>query len=429
MRIRIEDVYIVTMTSPQIIFGDVQIEGHLITKVGKFERGTVDKIIHGNKSIVMPGLINSHTHLGMSFFRNYADDLNLDEWLNKKIWPIEKKLTSRDVYYASCLSMIEMIKTGTTSFLDMYLDLEGVIKATVDMKMRGNLTRGFVSKSKEEKKRDIKDTIDKFKKWQGYDGRIKIGVGPHAIYTCDDSYLKVLKALALKMNTFLNIHLSETQKEVYDSLEKYKLRPGEYLDKLGFFGTNIVLAHGVYLNEEEMKLMDKENVTIVTNPSSNMKLASGIINYEKLKNYKFNVALGTDGASSNNNQNMFLEMKEASLLAKIKSMNPKEGDAYQILKMATVNGAKALGYSNLGKIEKGALADLIMIDTNNYLYKPLNNIYSALVYSETGENVTTSIINGEIVLENGQLMLYNKEANVYKEMEKRFKRLKEDLNE
>lgn len=376
---------------------DIYIKGQHIEKIGENLQIEDDHVIDGENKLAVPGFINAHTHLGMSLFRNYADDMELMEWLSEKIWPIEAKLNPEDVYIGSLLSMAEMIKSGATTFCDMYFPIEPVYRAMDKIGIRGAITRGMMDV--EDGSISIKEHKEGYKKYNGaLDGRVTLFPGPHAIYTSSTEYLKEVIEVAKEYGRRINIHLSETETEVRDSLEKYKMTPIEYVNSLGLLELPTVAAHCVHITDEEIEIVKDKEFYPVYNPSSNLKLASGFTPVKKLLANGIKVCLGTDGSSSNNNQNMLEEIHIASIVNKAVEMDPKAVKAIEVLRMATINGAEALNI-NAGAIEEGRLADISIFDLNSLNFTPKNNLISALCYSASSEDIKTVIIDGKIVLD------------------------------
>lgn len=376
---------------------DIYIKGQNIEKIGENLQIEDDQVIDGDNKLAVPGFINAHTHLGMSLFRNYADDMELMEWLSEKIWPIEAKLNPEDVYIGSLLSMAEMIKSGATTFCDMYFPIEPVYRAMEKIGIRGAITRGMMDV--EDGSISIKEHKEGYKKYNGaLDGRVTLFPGPHAVYTSSTEYLKEVIEVAKEYGGRVNIHLSETETEVRDSLEKYKMTPIEYVNSLGLLELPTVAAHCVHITDEEIEIVKDKEFYPVYNPSSNLKLASGFTPVKKLLANGIKVCLGTDGSSSNNNQNMLEEIHIASIVNKAVEMDPKAVKAIEVLRMATINGAEALNI-NAGAIEEGRLADISIFDLNSLNFTPQNNLISALCYSASSEDIKTVIIDGKIVLD------------------------------
>jgi len=380
---------------------DVFIEGNRIKKIrDDLNLKATEKIDGKKEKAVIPGLINCHTHAAMALFRGYGDDLPLKEWLEKKIWPLEFKMTADDIYWGTKLAIVEMIKTGTTCFNDMYWIGDTIIQAAQEIGIRAKIGLVLLDHGPTGKKENVKKYWENFRKKKLE--TITFSVAPHAIFTVSRDNLIWAKNFAEKSHLILHTHLSETEKEVIDCLRKYHLRPVEYLDKIGFLNKNCILAHSIWLSEKEIRILAKRECSVVYNPCSNMKLASGIFPYKKLKKAGVNITLGTDGPASNNSLDMFLEMKFASLLQKIREMDPTIAPAKEIFKIATKNGAKALKI-NAGEIKEGKLADLILVDLNQVCFQPGHNFISDLVYSANGNCVSDVICNGKILMQERQI--------------------------
>lgn len=423
MNILIENVNVLTMVDGENIKkANIYIEDGKIKKISENTYDfNYDKKINGENKLAMPGLINAHTHVGMSFFRNYADDLELMTWLNDKIWPLEDKLEAEDVYWASLLSHAEMIMTGTTTFADMYYFEDQTIKALEKSKMRAQIARGLTLSDDNLEK--VKENIDLYKNYQSsQDGRITIAFGPHAVYTTDKDYLKEISRLAKKYNMPMHIHLSETKTENTDCMKRFNQSPSEVFEECGVFDLKTIAAHGVYLSEKDKKILASKDVSVVHNPSSNLKLSSGFLDVSSLINSGINISMGTDSSASNNNLSMFKEISLASLVSKYE--DPKNLRAFDILKLATINGAKALGLDDkIGSLEEGKLADIIIIDLNNPNHTPKNNLISSLCYSTYDRDVYCTIINGEIVYLDNKFTYLDIEE-VMRKSEESFKNLR-----
>ena len=410
---------------------DVLIKNDKIFEISNdINEKNVDKIIDAKDKILLPGFVNTHTHLSMTLFRGLADDLSLDEWLNDNIWPIEANLNGYYCYIGALLGAIELIKSGTTTFSDMYFYMEDVAKAVNESGIRAVLSYGMIDFGDEEKRKsEIKENLQLYKNCHDTaEGRIKIFFGPHSPYTASEELLKEVRQLANENNIGIHIHVSETQKEIKDVSEEKGLRPFEYLDSIGFLGPDVVCAHSVWLSDEEIEIIKKHNVKISHNPCSNMKLASGIAPISKLLENDICVAIGTDGASSNNNLDLIEELKTASLLQKVSTLDPKVLTSDEALAMGTINGARALGMEDeIGTIEVGKKADLILIDTNNANMVPnSSNLSSNIIYSANGSNVDTTICNGQILMENRKLTTLN-EQDIYKKAKEALDELKKAI--
>lgn len=377
-----------------------------------------DKVIDGKNKLVMPGLVNAHTHSAMTIFRNYAGDLTLEEWLFEKIIPAEGKLTPEDVYWGTMLGIAEMIKSGTTCFADMYLHMDEVVKAVEETGIRANISKGPITSSVRGKGLtvDVEGCTQFYKSWHNKgNGRIKVYVEIHSAYLFDEESLRGAAALAKELGTGIHIHILETAKEKEICAEKYGMNSPEVCLKCGIFDVPVFAAHCVHLTDEEMDLFRSRGVNVVHNPTSNLKLGSGIARVPLMLDKGLNICLGTDGASSNNNMDLFEEMNLAALLHKGYNRNPVLVNAQQALRMATVNGAKAIGFDGeVGSIKKGMKADLIILDTDKPHYFPMNDAVSAVVYTGQGADVDTVIIDGNILMENRELKTIDEEKVKYK---------------
>ncbi|RLG14809.1 MAG: amidohydrolase [Candidatus Nanohalarchaeota archaeon] len=379
---------------------DIYIKGNIINKIDSKINAKADNIIDAMSKAVLPSFLNLHTHAAMNLFRSYADDMKLEDWLKKKIWPVEARLTEDDVYWGAKFACLEMIKSGTAFFNDMYWHYGATARAADEMGLRANISAVFIDMFDNQKAKEQIERNEKlFIQSQQYSNRINFALGPHSIYTVSEKSLLWAKKFADKHNLMIHIHLSETEKEADDCIKKRKKRPVEYLEDIGFLGDNVIAAHCIHANDKEIKILKKYNVCVVYNPVSNMKLCSGVFPYEKMKNAGVNICLGTDGCASNNNLDMLEEMKFASLLQKSYSRNPVALPAKDCFKMAAINPAKAFGL-NCGRIEEGALADLILVDLKDLNLNPNHNLVSNLVYSANGTCVDTTICNGKILMHN-----------------------------
>lgn len=423
MNILIENVKILTMADGEVIKnGNIYIENEKIKKITSDKIDfSYDKKIDGKNYLAMPGLVNAHTHVGMSLFRNFSDDVELMTWLNEKIWPLEDKLIEEDVYWASLLSHAEMIMTGTTSFADMYYFEDQTIKALEKSKMRAQISIGLTLEDKNYKK--IEENIDLFKKYENsQNGRINIAFGPHAVYTTDKNYLKEINKYAKKYKMPIHIHLSETKTENTDCMKRFNQSPTEVFEECGIFENKTIAAHGVYLSDKDLDILSKYDVSVVHNPSSNLKLSSGFLDCTRVINKKINLAMGTDSSASNNNLSMIKEISLTSLVSKYN--NPQNLKAYDVLKMATINGAKALELDDkIGTLEEGKLADIILIDLNNPNHTPQNNLISSLPYSTFDKDVSYVIINGDLVYDDKKFVYLNEEE-IIKNAEESFQKLR-----
>jgi len=365
----------------------------------------VKEEIDAQGDLVFPGFVNAHGHFAMTLFRGVADDLPLMKWLKEYIWPIEAKLQKQDCYVGTQLAAIEMIQGGTTTACDMYFNEDQSLKALEEIGFRGVLGHGMIDFGNEEKgKQEILET-KKFIELVKSAKLCSVIVSPHATNTCSDDLLIAAKKLAEENKLPLQIHLAETKDEVDEIKKKKNCTPTKHLNDIGFLCENLVAGHCVWLNTEDIKLLKENNVKISHNPTSNLKLGSGIINYKDLAKSELTIALGTDGASSNNNLSMIEELRLASLLHKGVNTNPEILPASEAIKMATINGAKALGLENeIGSLEPGKKADLVILNTRLSNVWPPHDPYSLIAYCANDSNVYTTIINGQIIMKDRQFM-------------------------
>jgi 5-methylthioadenosine/S-adenosylhomocysteine deaminase len=363
-------------------------------------KGEAELIIDGNGAIALPGLTNTHTHAAMSLLRGYADDMILQDWLSQKIWPLEAHLTPADVYWGTRLACLEMIRTGTVAFNDMYFMMDEAARAVGEAGIRATLSYGFIDLFNAEKREaECEATENLVRHIRSLaNPRIKAAVGPHAIYTVSPEGLRWCAEFAAKEKIGIHIHLSETEKEVDDCIAQHGKRPAVYLDECGILTPRTTAAHCCWLDEAECTLLGKRGVSASHNPSSNMKLATNrAMPYHWLKAAGANVCLGTDGCASNNNLDMFEEAKTAALLQKFSWNNPVLLPAHEALLMATANGAKGLGLAT-GTVIAGTPADIILVSTRTACNTPLHNATSNLVYSCSGGAVETTICDGRVLM-------------------------------
>ena len=400
---------------------DVLIEDNKIIKIGKnIDVTSVDKIIDAKNKVVMPGLVNTHAHAPMSIFRETLDGYNLQDWLNKKIWPMEDKLTNKDVYFASFLSFIEMIKTGTTTINDMYFMTEDIIKAMQDSGIRLQTSRTLMGLGDGEGRINQLQTL--LDKYLNKEERLTFNIGIHGLYTANEEYIDKCKEIIEAYNLPVHMHFCENTGEINDIEKMYLRKPVQVL-KEKFGDVKLILAHCVKLDEEDIYKIKDMDVSVSHCPISNLKLGCGIANISHIKENGINISLGTDGQGSGSNLDLFETMKITALLQKGIYEKPECMPAYEILKMATINGAYALGLEkNIGSIEEGKLADIIIINMEDEKLKPVNNIISQIVYNVKGNNVLTTIVNGKILMEDRKLVEID-EQKIYEECEKIIKRI------
>lgn len=375
---------------------DIVIKDNKIENLVSNYDGDYDEIIDASNKIVMPGLINCHTHLGMSIFRATNDNLNLDDWLNNKIWPIENNMTDEDIYYTTLLSCIEMIKTGSVMANDMYFGCNGSLKAISETKVRCLFGRCLIA----DKDENINELLNLIK--NNNNELVKFAVAPHAFYTCSKEYLKKCSDLALQYDLPLHIHFCENLNEVEGINNKYGTTFNA-LKETGMLRNKLILAHGTFIDEIE-KLKDYD-VSVIHNPISNLNLGCGCADIIKYKNY-VNIGLGTDSQGSGNNMNLFYHMSVVDLLQKGKYKDPTVYSSFDTLKMATIDGAVALGVDDIiGSIDIGKCADIIIVDLNNIEAYPSIDLITNLVHNTESINVDTTIINGEVLMKNHKLLL------------------------
>lgn len=408
---------------PNIKKADILIENNKILKIEKDITDEYDKKINAKSMLIMPGLVNTHTHLAMSIFRGYKDDRKLMDWLENAIFPVEDKLQPEDIYWNSYLSCLEMIKSGTTTCNDMYFGMNKVIEAIEATGLRAVVAWCLTDDSIRDK---VERTREYAKKYNNNpESKITIFTSPHAPYSCNPDTIKLCVDLAKELNTGLHIHLAETQNEVVTIRDRYDKTATEYLADLDVFDVPVILAHGIYISDSDIEILKKHNIKggISHNPISNCKLSSGICDVVKLRKNGINVGLGTDGIGSTTTLDMFEEMKTAAYLQKVNTMEPTSIKAYDILKMATIEGAKVLGLEDsIGTIEEGKKADLIFIKTDKIHLCPENDICTNLVYSANGADVDTVMIDGKIIMQNRKMIDIN-EREIMKKVKKIAKRL------
>ena len=402
-----------------ILIADVQVNGRiadifiqdngLIGAVGEGIRreyaGDADLVIDGDRAIALPGLVNTHTHAAMSLLRGYADDMILQDWLSLKIWPLEAHLTPADVYWGTKLACLEMIKSGTVAFNDMYFMMDEAARAVGEAGIRATLSYGFIDLfSPEKREAECRATEALVRHIRSLSNpRIRAAVGPHAIYTVSPEGLRWCAEFAAEQEIGIHIHLSETEKEVNDCIARHGKRPADHLDECGILTPRTVAAHCCWLDESECILLAQRGASASHNPSSNMKLATNrAMPYQWLKEAGANVCLGTDGCASNNNLDMFEEAKTAALLQKFSWNNPVLLPAHEALAMATVNGAGGLGLGT-GTLSAGMPADIILVSARTACNTPLHNATSNLVYSCSGGAVETTICDGRVLMLNREV--------------------------
>jgi len=403
--ILIENCTILPMDSRDIIEdGLIATKKNIITYAGpkrKAPKIETEKTIDASGMVATPGLINCHTHLAMTLFRGVAEDQPLETWLTEAIWPLEAKLKAQDIYYGSLLGCLEMIKSGTTCFADMYFHEETVAKAVQEAGLRAALAPGLLETlDKDLAEKTLKQTIQLARKYHKPESTIKIQLGPHAVYTCSLDFLNRVRETATRHKIGIQIHLAES-KDMASQIEKeHGQTEAQLLESIDFLGPHVLAAHCIHLNQKDMQTLAKHDVKIVYNPVANMKLAQGTAKIPDLQKLGLTVSLGTDGPASNNTLDMLQNMKVAALLQKAHYGDPTVLPAKAVLEMATINGAKALGLERtIGSLEPGKKVDIALIDFRKPHLTPPYDPYANIVYSANGSDVHTLIVDGKVLME------------------------------
>ncbi|WP_414811930.1 amidohydrolase [Paenibacillus algorifonticola] len=381
--------------------------------------------LDGSKLAFMPGLVNTHGHAAMSLLRGYSDDQNLQVWLEQKMWPMEGKYIDIDTRAGSALAVVEMLKSGTTAFVDMYDRMDQLAEVVEQAGIRGCLTRGVIGLCPEDvQQAKLAEAIAFARDWNGKaDGRITTMISPHAPYTCPPDYIEKFVQAAHDYDLPLHTHMSESIAEVEQNVRDYGVRPVQHLDNLGFFSRPALVAHAVHLNDDEIALLADRKVAVSHNPVSNLKLASGIARVPDLLRAGVTVSLGTDSAASNNNLDLFKEIKFAALLHKGVSGDPTVVPAIEALRMGTVYGARSIWQEDsIGRLRVGMKADFIAIDIEQPHFYPQTDIVSHLVYSGSGRDVKHVWVDGRQVVRDGECTLLDEEK-IRHDAEASFERL------
>lgn len=386
-----------------------------IVSVGNIpENFQADKVINGTQHFAIPGFVNAHTHASMTLLRSYADDMKLMDWLEQMIWPIEAKLRSDDIYWGAMLAAVEMIRSGTTCFADMYgPDMERVAEVVEQSGMRGVLSRGLIGVAPDSDKK-LEENAALYENYHGTaDGRITVMFGPHALYTCPPDYLKKVAEKAQALGAEVHIHMSETVGEVENCIKQYGKRPFAHVASTGLFDSGTLAAHCVHLDDEDIDIIKRYHIRVAHNPGSNMKLASGTAPVPRLLEEGICVALGTDGASSNNNLDMLDEVQLAALMHKVHTLDPLAVPALTAVKMGTEYGAQALSLHDVGRLQAGDKADIVLFSMHGAAWTPCYNPVSLLAYSAKSSSVDTVMVDGKILMENGTLKTIDEEHVLY----------------
>ncbi len=429
MSLLLKNLSIITVDEKNTILnnGCIGIRGKTIDYIGEYcdkINDKYDRILNLKGRVAMPGFVNTHNHTSMSLFRNYADDMKLMDWLYNKIFPLEEKLTAEEIYWGSLLAISEMLRTGTTTFCDMYMFMDRVGDAADQSGIKASLGRGISGDSAETMDLPLQESIELYHKYHNSsEGRIRVNMAPHSVYTCTPAYLEKVAKVAQDLKCEIQIHLSENDDEVDQCIEKYHKTPVELVEEVGLLSSKTIAAHCVVLNEDDIEIIARNKVNVAHNPSSNMKLGSGIAPIKQMMDAGINMTLGTDGPSSNNSLDMLKDARTAAYLQKALLKDPTAIKIDELLKILTINGAKALGYENTGMLKVGYRADIIIFDIGKPWYYPIHNIKSSIIYSGSSKDVETVLIDGKIVMENYELLTLDEEKIFY-EVERLTKKLK-----
>jgi len=398
---------------PIIENGFISIKNKQITAIGKNTRESrflrADETISAGGKIALPGLVNCHTHVAMTLFRGAAEDKPLDDWLRKTLWPLEAKLEPSDVYEGALLGCLEMIKSGTTCFADMYFHEDKVAQAVKDAGLRAVLAEGIIEAGNARRgEQMLRNSIRMAETLKGYaDGRVSFRLGPHAVYSCSPDLLKRVKEAATELKVGIHMHLAESL------MTRRGQGEVELLDRIGFMDDiDLLAAHCIHLSAREMQVLKEKGVKVAYNPVANMKLGMGVPKINQLIRLGITVGVGTDGPASNNTLDMFETMKIASLFQKASYLDPEVLPAETVLRMATIDGARALGLDKeIGSLEAGKRADIILLDLNKPHLTPCHDIYANIVYAANGSDVDTVVLDGKIVMREREVRTV-KEENV-----------------
>ena len=422
MKIRLYNARILSMKDGEELFeGELHVDENRISYVGKKPDScdtVFDREIDCKGNVLMPGFKNAHTHSGMTVMRSYADDLELHAWLNEKIFPMEAKMSGEDCYVLSKLAVLEYLTSGVTAVFDMYLAPYDIARCATDTGMKFVQVSGINKFGP-----SLEEMEQRYLKINGQSPLSYFKIGFHAEYTCDLKLLEGIRDLAHKYKQPIWTHNSETRTEVEGCLERYNKTPTGLMEELGMFEYGGGGYHCVHVTDEDIEIFKKRGLIMVTNPGSNVKLASGVAPVQKFLDAGVDVAIGTDGPSSNNCLDMFREMFLVTGLAKLKANDASAVDALKVLKMATVNGAKAMGLLDADVLEAGKEADIVMIDLHQPNMQPLNNIAKNIVYSGSKQNVKLTMVHGKILYESGEFFIGEDPEDIYRKSNEILKRL------
>lgn len=415
-------VFVTEQQQSLIVKKNIMIQDDLITGIAsEFSDESefqMDRVIDGTNHLVLPGLVNCHTHLGMTLFRGYANDMPLWDWLSKRIWPLEDQLVAEDVYWASQLSIMEMVKSGTTTFSDMYFFMDATARAVEISGIRAMLSRGLQGPDDKSELR-IQENRALYHNWNhAAKDRIRVVVGPHAEYTCSPEYLLECVKLSEELDTGIHIHVSETLREHQECKLRHGKTPVRFLRDLGVLTRPVTAAHCVAIEEEDINILAACGTSVVYNPGSNCKLGSGFAPIPAMMGAGINIGLGTDSAASNNNLNLWEEIYLAAILSKAVTGDSTMISTLEAFQMATINSAKALQWEDqIGTLQVGKKADLFMVNLDQPYYQPKTDLLTHFVYSGQSADVSLTMVNGEILMENGRYFTIDQER-VFYEIEK-----------
>ena len=391
------------------------IKGNRIEKIGDFpDEAGFGEVIDGQGRLAVPGLVNAHAHTYMTVLRNYADDLPFDKWLFERVMPAEESLTAQEAYWSSSLACLEMLRGGITSFLDMHMFPGAACRAALETGMRAVVSRGLSGGADDVEggKRRLREAEDEFLEYRDRE-RLSFMLAPHAMYTCDEGYLREIADKARELGLGINTHIAEGESEIQGSLEKYGLTPFQVYDRCGLLGSNTIAAHCVHMTDADIELVRERGVSVALNPCSNLKLANGAARVPDMLRAGINLCLGTDSSASNNSLSILREMQITATLHKGLTGNPEAVTASESFKMATVNGARALGLRDAGELREGMRADIAIFNINTPGMTPLGDPAGALAYSSTGLQAETVIVDGEIALRGGEYIKADAERILY----------------
>ncbi|MEJ5229846.1 MAG: amidohydrolase [Pseudothermotoga sp.] len=388
MRISLENALVLKDAFSEPVFLNILIEDGQICQIDNQKREDVDQRYELSGKLIMPGLINAHTHAPMTLMRGIAEDMRLQDWLFKKVLPIEDRLTEEDTYYGTMLAQMEMARKGVVAYVDMYFHCDAIAQAALDFGMKALITRGLTD-AKGTGKAKLDQNIEYYYRWNDKDGLIKIGFGPHAPYSCSVQYIDQIAKVARDLKAPVTVHLYESKEENYSLSQILNTTLSE---------CTVIFAHCVHVKQQDIKLLAAENFFVAHNPTSNLKLGNGISPVQRMLDQGVQVCLGSDGAASNNTLDIFYEMRLAALLQKMD--DPTNLSLNQCLAMATINGAKAIGLT-AGRIEVGVDADLVVLDIEKPWYLPREALKSHLVHSASSLDVFGTMVKGKWVYLDG----------------------------